>query len=208
MPLVVPDVVRYAIHGRNSAARPVVNIIDVKLTTNTGAITRQDVIDGAGRDIVNAWQNRIMAMLTANYTIMGVKWVDLSTASSPTGEFGPNTSYRLNGGIPANLAASPAVAAEVIKLGSSFRGKRQGRMYLSPIREDSIDAEGNIEQDAFNTWQGLLNQFHDEAFELENPLFGIEPVVIHQGAGGLSYTGYGELQLRRQTTTQRRRLKG
>lgn len=209
--LVVPGVCRFTIKGLWTNSRPVDNIVDMHIFNRDPDTSREVAINDQGAIILDNWVSDVMPDLTNNYSVGSISWVDLDTEDGVTG------SYVYPGGATGSDTggeATPNVALLIHKvIGSTARGKRPGRMYVSGLTEGAIDANGLIAGDFssdFEAWRGDINQ--DAG--LTGPGYDSRLCVVHGAnsapvAGVItgSFTHVTALVQDTHAATQRRRLR-
>nr|CRY96606.1 hypothetical protein [uncultured prokaryote] len=181
------NMVRYAIRGRWSNGRPVINILDMSVRVNPdlpdvpwGPQDRADAIEAKAGDIANNWKENLLPAMTSAYTFEDVAWVDLNSANGSTGSRTAD-----GGGAPGGLGADsqpPQTTLLISKLeGGRTRGTRPGRWYLSAVRDQDIDNNGIV----LPIWRTQINNVL-EAFRtgiedqgVTDDVWGV-PVVIHE----------------------------
>lgn len=145
MPITVDAVGRFTIVG-TFTGEDCMNVLDVQFNTDTGQSREEAAGDIAG-DLLNQWNDHILPLLSANYTALEVRWVDLD---SPTGSTGSRSSTDAS-----TWPAAGAVEAETlpnnvyIKIAKILQGKnrteRNGVLRLGGIPESyTSGANGNL----------------------------------------------------------------
>ncbi len=137
MPLTIPGVVRYAMNG-TSLGRAIVNVLDYKVDTTGSSGPRDTAVFDIAGILINQWVADIMLSMSSIYVFNSVSWVDLNSAGGTTGA---RISTASNSLPKSPLASGETLPGSVTILHTkqtiSGRGKRNGRMYLSPVLEQS-----------------------------------------------------------------------
>lgn len=163
MPLVVPDMVRIRVKGRQAGNR-VEQVLDFKVTPNeavpTPEVTRTNVIeDELLPDFLGGWENHVLPLLATAYTFDGIEAMDLDVPDGQiwelsSGETGQNPGDPL----PSNVCAS------IRKVSNRVRGARAGRLFLGGLVDAAATAntlatttQGEI-QSGFNALWGAVEE--------------------------------------------------
>lgn len=220
MTMTVPDVCRYTIHGTWTNGHVIDNVVDMQIDTTGSTELRAEAVELVAADIIQNWQSQIVPVVTNNYIVTGISWVDLDQEDGTTGELPPDSGEIVQS---AEVAASapPHVCYLAKKLTSSARGQRKGRMYIAGIPEVSINEDGVLATDAGSApvlMQSALDTFL-ENINQEDPgpdTHQAFMVVVHLGPRPVApapdnrvgtYTLVSALQLDPVVATQRRRLR-
>lgn len=181
------DIVRYAINGRWSNGRPVVNILDMSVRQNPNfppePIIDEDRFDNVREkaiDIANNWRDHLLPNLTTAYTLENVSWVDLSSANGSTGETSPDEGPQ-SGALGADSSV-PQNTLLITKVeGARTRGTRPGRWYLSGVPEGKIDNNGIVDPVWRTQMDNALEDFRTgiEDQGVADDVWGV-PVVVHE----------------------------
>ena len=181
------DMVRYAITGRWSNGRPVVNILDMSVRANPSAPgwpftdeDRSSWVEEKALDVADNWAEHVVDQLTNTYTFEGVGWVDLNSANGTTGFVAPTGGPVVGGQAAASSPPQNTLLVSKIENGRR-RGTRPGRWYVSGLPEGEVDGNGIV---AGNHVTGMNTRF--ELFRQGVEDQGIAddvwsvPVVIHE----------------------------
>lgn len=210
MPLIAPDICRYTIVG-SLAGQDCVNVFDIRIT-ETGVLTRSEVLFEVAGDLLNQWSDHVLPQLTNDYTAEQVRWVDLDSAdggtgarSSTDGSTWPETGAGTSPPLPNNTYVKMVKVLE-----GKTRTQRNGALRLGGISEvDTLGANPNVLEPAsiaaFNT---AFEDLKDGINEGLGP-YSVNLVVVHTIAG--EYDGYSEIatyQCASTVGTLRRRMPG
>lgn len=207
MPIIAPEVCRFAVNG-TLAGQDIVNIIDVNITATEG---RDEALFDTAGAIIDAWVDNVLQALHNTYSFDSVSWVDLNSEGGLTGSRTqtptnvlPETGTNSGGVLPNN-----AVAVVVKNLSGKTRQQRNGSIRLAGIPEDfTIPGSGNfLTNDAVTGYSTALNGFATDVSTASGGLYQL--VVIHTVEG--AYDGKSEIlsfQTKSQIGTQRRRMPG
>lgn len=191
------NVTEIAILGRWTNSRPCVNVIHVQREEDNA---RQSTVD-----VLNNWQDHIMAVVSNNYSIEGARFRDRNVTTGVVGFQGPDLAKNLVG-LNSTAAANPNTSFLMHKDGDLVAGQRPGRMYVVGVQEDKIDEDGKLDPTYMGTIDGQMDNFYDGLSGAgSNQL-----VVVHfQGPGDLTGTSteVTALRLDPRVATQRRRLR-
>jgi len=136
-----PGVVELTIKGQWSNGRPCDNVLHYSVDTSGFSVTRHDAAVALADDVIQNWQSQVMGGFSNNYSVLGIRYVDLNSEDGSTGERPPNSGSSTSGGGTA-ASTTPNVAFLVHKLVSSGRGVRSGRIYAVGVPEGSVDEDG------------------------------------------------------------------
>lgn len=181
------NMVRYAIKGRWSNGRPVVNILDMSVQANANAPggpftseIRYEWVAEKALDIADNWKDHILPTLTTAYQFEAVSWIDLNSANGSTGEVTPT-----GGGAAGALGADSSVPQNTLLIskieGARSRGTRPGRWYLSGVPEAKFDNNGILDPIWVTQMDNKLEEFRQgvEDQGLTDDVWSV-PVVIHE----------------------------
>ena len=178
MPLVVPSVTRFTLHGHWTNSRPIANILDMAWDTEGAFGSRNDNIVTIAEDVRNAWQDHILKFMSNNYVFDGVSWVDMDSADGSTGSI-PRDTGRQTAGSSEDPAMPPSVAYNVKKFTTGGRSSRSGRWFNAGIPEGSVDEDGIISTGTQASINGHLSDFLGSVTDLGGLELDKAPVVIH-----------------------------
>lgn len=188
MPFQMTNMVRYALQGRWSNGRPVINILDmsVKLAEPADppglAPTRLEMCETVALDIADNWSDHLLPYMTSAYTFEGVSWVDLDSANGSVGFKAPDGGPVV-GGLGAD-SMPPQNTLLITKVeGTRTRGTRPGRWYLSAVRDQDVDNNGLVRPEWRAQMDIQLEEFRSgiEDQSLTDPIWSV-PVVIHEAS--------------------------
>lgn len=211
MALVVNSVCRFTVNGTYDGEQ-VANIIDMQIDTTGGLASRDEGIYAVAGDIINNWDDHVVATSVPEYVFTSVSWVDLNSLDGATGERTSTSDTTLpsagrdpGNGMPGN------VAARVIKRQDGGRRARNGRMYLVGVSESHTSAgePNRLGTEFVALRQDAMDSFLDGINDREGPNTDItaKMVVVHAAEGAVpSYTDVDALVVEAQLRTQRRRL--
>lgn len=218
MPLVVPGVVRFTVHGRYGN-RDVANIYDVDINTRLGASRIDAINDLAGR-LINAWTDEVLDWVASAYSARSVTWVDLDDDEGTTGERTSTLQHDwpIAGGNDTD-AMPGNVSILIRKVTDGQRGSRNGRMYLVGVPEEATTAADPNQ--LFDAYVGSVNDYMQDLLteiDGDHPLnigsYDANSVVTHitsRDSAGNPATGIGHtitrLVCQQTLATQRRRLR-
>lgn len=208
--IVAPGICRYTING-TYAGEEVANIIDMQIDTTATVEPREDAILTVARDVLRAWDDHIMLLISGSYLATSVSWVDLDSLDGSTGSItsAGDISWprpgRFGGeGMPGN------VSMRFDKICGGGRRARNGRTYLVGVPESvtgnptNNDLDGPYVSDANIAGQDFLESITDNSLPTDAQR---QFVVVHTVKG--VYVGYDdvdEFTLGARIRTQRRRL--
>lgn len=212
MPLVVDGVCRFSFEGF-LIDRPSVNIWDMWIETTGIAVSREEAIYNLAGNLLNAWVTHLAPVISDEFVLTRVGWVDLDSPNGSTGERLQTSENTLpEAGFGEGEADSGNVAILVTKQTQGGRGTRSGRWYQGGVMQFQaehntlVPAELTNIQDAFD---GFLAQANDGG--LPPVAIGRQAVVVHttgpnpQVGTRSDVTG---LVVQERLATQRRRLRG
>lgn len=209
MALVVPGITRFAVNA-TLATRPVVNIIDLQIDTTGTALSRAEANEAAAGNIINAWKEHVLPLVSDQYVFQSVSWVDLDSATGDTGARTSTSTTTLPD--PGNVIETPVpsnTSILVTKSASTGRGQRNGRMYVAGAPDASVQTN-NLQPLA--TWQAafsaLLTEVNDEPLTPVN--FDRTWSVVHTVGPNPTtgtFTPVQSLAVQQRVATQRRRLR-
>ena len=188
MPFQMTNMVRYALLGRWSNGRPVVNMLDmsVKLAADFDPLgiapSRLEMCETVALDIADNWSDHLLPYMTSAYTFEGISWVDLDSASGSVGFKAPDGGPVV-GGLGAD-SMPPQNTLLITKVeGSRTRGTRPGRWYLSALRDQDVDNNGLVRPEWRAQMDIQLEEFRSgiEDQSVSSPIWRV-PVVIHESA--------------------------
>lgn len=212
MPLVFPNIVRFAIIG-NLQTEECVNIIDVRLEpTVPGAGDRSDAIFDAAGDILNNWTDHVLPLVTWAYQAREVRWVDLDSVDGTTGSRASTDAetWPMVGGVAAATSPNHTYARVNKLLQGSTRQARSGMLRLGGIAE-SATVDNNPNQltpatiTAMNT--GFEN-FKDGIQSTASGWFRWLGVLHTVGGEAASWSDLSEYSVAVNVGTIRRRMPG
>lgn len=114
----------------------------------------------ATTDVLNNWQDHLVAQFPNNYTLQGARYIDVNAADGDTGFVAKDAAKPYVGTI-AGQVSPPALSIVVTKNIGGQRNARAGRMYLPPAQETEMDEDGIVLQSKRNSLDALLALFHD-----------------------------------------------
>jgi hypothetical protein len=189
-PLVIPGVARVAIIGA-AGAQPVINVIGVRLPS--GRTVQQAV-----NSVKAAWEATPspLTQISQQYQVLRYEGTDLSSLDAPVAE------ATGSGGGRVAADASTAGACYLVKFSGGTRSRSaNGRMYLGPMAETTINADGRTVAGGFR--DGLIfdmTTFKDRLNTDGNPLC----VISSKFAKAVDVTGVTVDPI---IATQRRRIR-
>lgn len=149
MALIFPDICRYSIIGTYNG-EDCINVIDVKLSDNSGGASRATEVGLIAGDILNNWATEILPLMVPQYTFLEVRWVDLDTANGSTGSRTATSAETLPQSGTANPPGLPGnVYAKVVKtLDQKSRQSRNGVLRLGACPESgtAVDNTNQLTQ--------------------------------------------------------------
>lgn len=213
MPLEVPGVCRFTLHGNNDVQNWAV-VLDIDINTDVTGDRNDAIVDQA--EVINQeWAEHVQPALSAECAYRGVRWVDLDSAGGSTGETtetAGSATVPLVGSITGD-AAPGNVAALVRKSVSGGRTARGGRIYVPGIAESQTDGSNLVTgqvtalQTAFNAFLTGVNQ-NDDPIGIGTATYDSRMVVVHElTAGGPTFSQVTGLSVQVLLATQRRRMR-
>lgn len=191
------NVTEIAVLGRWTNGRPVVNVHYIQ--------REEDDPEQSARDLLNNWQDHIIAMLPNNYSLEGARYRDRNSDPGVVGVILPDPAKPIVGPGSSEVAP-PNVSYLVKKLGPLLVGQRTGRMYLPGIPESAVDENGVIAPATVTALQDLLDDFLSG---LDGA--GVNNLVLVHFTGPTDTTGtvsqINSLALQNVAATMRRRLR-
>lgn len=145
--IVAPGVCRYYVN-QTYRDRRVVNIIDLVVNDTVGPTSRDEAVNSAAGDVLDAWDQYIRGGQSELLRCDTVSWVDLNSEDGSTGEISStaDTTWPAFGGALGQALPSN-VAILVTKQTSSRRGSRNGRMFVAGLTEQNC--VGNLIEGGF-----------------------------------------------------------
>lgn len=125
--------------------------------------------EAKARDVLNNWQEHIMALLDSQVTLTGARWRSLDPDDTNQGELAPDPAKQVTGLF--NGTGLPANSALLVKkvTNNRQRGQRDGRMFLVGVAAQV--AETGLLQTAYlNQIQTALDTFLDD---VNDDAFGV-----------------------------------
>lgn len=187
MVMVVPNVVRYAVH-QQLGGRAVVNIVDMDVRINGVGPSREDAVHDVAGDLLNNWTDHILAYQCQHISALSISWVDLDSVNGSVGSRNStdDNTWPDNGGTSSPIPFPGMVAMRVIKNTTGGRQARKGRMYLAGFDEGKSGTQPNqwlpaVVSDMNTRLAGFLSGIEDAGALNVVERF---PVVIHAPAGG------------------------
>lgn len=153
IPVVAPTIVRVSLHHNLTNGRFAYVVLDVSAEGGSGS-DRATYVPLVAASLGKSWQTSIVPNIFSPVSYTGGSYVDLDSLDSTAGSFGPDGSAPIAG--PAHEVPPPSVALLVTKNCHHSRSQRNGRLYMPGIREDFIDAKGEI---GGSYMTGLQNSF-------------------------------------------------
>lgn len=214
MAFVAPGIIRYSINGTIGGSKTWTNIWDVDVLADVEEDRGPIALRYAEVLMANYAQNLMLSMSTV-IEMTSVGWVDLDSEDGSTGSItssqdDPGPYF----GQQSGEAISPQVTGLVTKQCISARGRRNGRMFLSGLREEDVDFD-SLDSAYQGTLQTRLNSFLGAVFDpAEITVASCQPSVVHTRNTGtdanpvIEYVGKSNIQslvLQGPTSTQRRR---
>lgn len=95
----------------------------------------------AARDVLNNWQDHIVPLFINNYSVQGIRFLDINELDGITG-FLPVDDSKPKVGPGTTATSPPALSMLVKKVISGKRSARAGRLYLPPPQENEMDENG------------------------------------------------------------------
>lgn len=190
-PLLMTNIVRYALNGRWTNGRPIVNILDMDVRTNSlpdpgGFLPERDeAVEEAAERLATAWQEHLLPNLSSSYGFEGVSWVDLDSESGSTGSIVPVSDYPQVGALGADAEVPQTTLLVEKQLSGRRRGTRNGRWYISGVPEMRIDNNGIVLPIWVTQMDNALSDFlGDVSKEGTADHVWTVPVVVHESAAG------------------------
>lgn len=158
----------------------------------------------SARDVLNNWQDHIVAAMPNNYEVSGCRYTDHNEDEGATGELAVDGA-KPTVGTNAGDSAPPNVAQLVHKRIAGHVGVRAGRFYLPPITQDLVDENGILSAGYVDDRNDDLVLFHDGL----SGAGGNRLVVVHKRPpAALSPVSIvTSLAMDPKVATQRRRLR-
>jgi hypothetical protein len=153
-PRVASDIVQISMLGRWTNGHPVINVLHYRVDVGVGSINVADEME----DVVQNWQSQLIPEFRDNYTFEGGQYLDLRSADGETGIIPPVVGEPTQGGSTGE-SSNPNDCVLVHKRTAGARGVRQGRMYLPPPGEGSMDEDGRLTQGAITAMNTRLASF-------------------------------------------------
>lgn len=219
--IIAPLVARFTINATYGGEN-IANIVDVRIEEEGIGADRPDACEQQARDILHAWDDRILTFLTNDYVAQSVSWVDLDSADGSTGVVttGGGDTWPKAGGNTTDQPTPGNVALLVTKVApGGGRRTRNGRMYVAGISEALTDATnpGNVTTASLAS---LTAAFEGFSSDVSNTFLGegytSNMVVVHTINEGtetnpdIVYSGQSEVTgmvVQPRLATQRRRLR-
>lgn len=182
-PLIAPGICRYAVHG-TYGGRPVVNIIDMRIDSSDGDLTRDEAVLNQARDILANWEDNFHPLLVNEYVNTQVSWVDLDEPDGSTGivtsapgHTWPAPANITTPGMPGNVAILVTKVAP-----GGGRRTRNGRMYLVGCPEANT-TDGDPSNISPSTVTDFTNAAEAFSSDVSNTIIGegytSNMVVVH-----------------------------
>jgi hypothetical protein len=214
-PLVVNDVCRFAVI-QELFGRQVVNILDMKMTTNgIDPINRPNAAADQAKIIAKEWKARLLGGQVNALTLKAVRWVDLDSLGGSTGAFLGSPDVTLPAaGLIAQQALTPSTSVLVTKQTEGARGQKTGRMYFAGTGETDNDPANQrmlkpdwvpLLQGAFDGFLSAINQeggISGEVYDSDLHVVHTKPLV--EATSSL----VTKLAVQQLLATQRRRQRG
>lgn len=166
--LIVPNCFQVAIMGK-AGGSDVVNVIGVQNGAGTAA--------GAAAAVLAAWKvgNGPLARLSSLYTMSQVVATDIRTSNGAISVLADSTA----GGVATTNAFATAGACALVKWNGGTRSRSsRGRLYLGPIMETDINADGRTVASASNTTlTSAITNFRNSLNSAGYPLVVISRVL-------------------------------
>ena len=161
MAVIVPNVVHVAFRGQWTNGEPIVNVLDIRVTPEGGAGSRDEAVDTTLADAVQNWQSQMLDVFANNYTFLGADWVDLNSAEGRVGFEAPDPGQPVVGSVT-TASSPPSVATIVNKIcATRSRGRRNGRWYLPLATESNIDENGAVAGSTVTSVLASCNAFRN-----------------------------------------------
>ena len=181
--IVAPGIARYTIR-QTQAEQEVVNILDVRVGEGGPLDDRDSALRIVARDILDNWNDHILALQVDNVTALSVDYLDLNSLTGPRGSITTtdNTTWPAEGANSSDAAMPGMVAMRIDKETTGGHGTKRGRLYLAGIAETGTagDDVTNWSSLTVSTVQAAFAAFDGGAFDREgvgSP--SSVPVVIH-----------------------------
>lgn len=214
MALIAPGVCRYSIIGTVDG-QDVINVFDYLVDTTGDVNDRPGAINGIAGDIINNWTDHILPGLSASYSALEVRWVDLDDADGTTGSRSStsNETWPQPGLVSGAVLPNNTCALVVKRLEGKNRQQRNGLTRLGGIPEAfTVPGSGNfLTSDAVTGYTDSLNEFLSGTNDAEGPEIGAQRqmCVVHtveQVYSGVS--GVLDFSCKSNVGTIRRRMPG
>lgn len=164
--VIAPTIVRFTVHQLIGGVHRDYNNVDISLDT-TFVATREDGVLKLASKFSALWQERRIKDATTTIEYLGAHYVDLHSADGITGDIGPAAGHPTVGSDSA-ITATPQVALLLHLSSGSRRGERQGRLYLSPVTEASVNGNGQMDASYRDAWASKLNNFRTDISALDS----------------------------------------
>lgn len=202
--LTVPQVAVFTLHHQVGASVQTVDNVQAWRLDFTDSGDRDAAIPAIAGMIGNAWADDVLPLLGNQLELQSVNYVDLNTEE---GVAGTTVLTPTEGGEGVDQLP-PNVCVLLHKVCNTSRGIRNGRMYVSGIREDYVDDSGTVTggfQDELAGAVKLAWLAASGAIELAYDMASSSPCVVHAAAQTSSdmYDVVGDTRV----ATQRRRVR-
>lgn len=113
----------------------------------------------AARDVLNNWQDHIVPMLINNYSVQGIRYLDVNEADGTTGYLVADPAKPVAG--PGTTSTFPPALATVVRKNiNGSRNSRAGRLYIPPPQENEGDENGVVGAGRIATVNTGFASFH------------------------------------------------
>jgi hypothetical protein len=109
-------------------------------------------------DVRDNFQDHLVRNFSAFYKFNGMDWLDLDSETGRTGFLLPKATLPVAGG-DVGAPLPPAASPLVTKVVAAQRGARNGRMFLPPYAEGSVNEHGVILAADVTVWQTRVDAF-------------------------------------------------
>lgn len=220
-PFVAPGICRYTINMTIAGAAASV-IMDADINDPTIGTSRDDVILGRARSMLNSWADNVMPLIADDVVFRSVSWVDLNAFDGYTGEITStdDTELPVAGGVATDPSSSQVAVLITKRIESRRRNMRDGRTYVPGVVESwtAAGAPNTLNGTVITAFDDAMAQFLDDVNTGGGVETDVDLVVVHThkevdpetGEVTIEFTGksnIGSFDTQSIVATQRRRLK-
>lgn len=194
--LVIPNCLQVAISGTQADGPwAIVNHWDIEAASTSAEGTAQSVLD--------EFVDQVLTHLTNTVTVSKAHYIDLSTATGPTGDVTYSGTGSTTGGV--GVAPSPPQVAYLMRLNTGgARGTRPGRIYLPGVRSDEVSNSGDVTSGTVTTMGAAVNTWRNN---VESDTDCSMCVAHRSGASAGTFSIVSSVVCEVPIATQRRRLR-